>query len=95
MKKIYTIFEDQTIAESTIHRCFARFRKGNFDLEDCKHFSRAAVIDDEQIEAPMKNNPGHTTRNIIDILHISHKYCKVFETTWMHKMLMIFGCHMI
>lgn len=45
------------IAESTACKWFARFKSGDFDLEDWEYFSKSAVIDDDQ----MKNNLGHMT----------------------------------
>jgi len=41
-------------------------------LEDRERFDRPAVVDDDQILTLIENNPRHTTRDIAEILHISH-----------------------
>lgn len=45
---------------------------GDIDLEDREHSSKPAVIDDDQIDTLIKNNPGHATRDIAEILHVSN-----------------------
>lgn len=42
------------------------------ELEDREHSSRPAVIDNDQIDTLIKNNPGHATRDIAEILHVSN-----------------------
>lgn len=72
-KKICAVYGDCAIAKrSTVRKWFARFRSGNFDLEDRERSGRPAVVDDDQIETLIKNNPGHSTRDIAEVLHISH-----------------------
>ncbi|XP_018366071.1 PREDICTED: histone-lysine N-methyltransferase SETMAR-like [Trachymyrmex cornetzi] len=71
-KKICAIYGNGTVAESTVRKWFARFRSDNFDLEDRERSGRPAVVDDDQIVTLIENNPRHTTRDIAEILHISH-----------------------
>lgn len=61
-----------TIAESTIHKWFTRFRSRSFELEDQEHFSRSAITDDDQIKMLIQNNEDHMICDIAKILCISH-----------------------
>jgi len=70
-KKIYIVYRDSVVAESTARKWFTRFRNGNFDLVDRECSGRPAVVDD-QILTLIENNPRHTTRDIAEILYISH-----------------------
>lgn len=67
-KKICTVFGDGAVAVSNFHWGFAMFRNGNFDLEGRKCFCRSEVVNDKLIETLIKNNPGDTARNIVEIL---------------------------
>ncbi|KAG5325309.1 SETMR methyltransferase, partial [Pseudoatta argentina] len=71
-KKICAIYGNGIVAESTARKWFARFKSGNFDLEDRKRSGRPVVVNDDQIVTLIENNPRHTTRDIAEILHISH-----------------------
>ncbi|KAM0730355.1 Histone-lysine N-methyltransferase SETMAR [Formica fusca] len=92
-KKICAVYGNDAIAESTVRKWFARFRIGNFDLEDRERSGKPAVVDDDQIVTLIENNPRHTTRDIAEILHISHmsvvRYLKTFGYVnrydiWLH-----------
>lgn len=56
------------------------FTSGNFELGDREH-PRTAVVDNDQIEAMIKNDPNHTTRDIANIPHTSYNFCKTYENT--------------
>jgi len=59
------------VAETTVRKWFTRFRNGNFNLENRERSGRP-VVDDDCILTLIENNPRHTTRDIAEILHISH-----------------------
>lgn len=65
-QKICAIYGEDAIDESAVRKWFVRFRR-----EDRKRAGLPEVVDD-QIEVMIKNNPGHTTLDIADLLHISH-----------------------
>ncbi|XP_014768139.1 glutamate-gated chloride channel alpha [Octopus bimaculoides] len=46
------------------------FRTEKFELKECERSSKPTVIDNEQIETLMKNNPCHTMRDIVEIVHV-------------------------
>jgi transposase len=50
---------------------FARFRAGNFDLDDAPRSGRPVEVDDDQIKTLIENNPRNTTRVIAEILKMS------------------------
>lgn len=70
-KKICNIYGDNAVAESTVRKWFARFKNGDFNLEDQERLGRPSIVDD-QIATLIENNPCHTTRDIAEILYISH-----------------------
>lgn len=65
---IGAIYRDGANAESIVHKWFSRFRSEYFDLE---RSGRPSVVDYNQIETLIKNNPSYTTPEIAEILHIS------------------------
>lgn len=70
-------------AKSTVCKGFVRFRSGKFDLEDRENSSKLTTVDDE-IETVIKNNPGHTALDIVEVLHI-YICCKSYENTWLRE----------
>jgi len=71
-KKICIVFGNNAVAESLVRKWFTHFRNSNFDLENRERSGRPAVIDDDQILTLIENDPRHTTRDIAEVLHISH-----------------------
>lgn len=68
--KIYILFMEML---PELRRHLKWFRSWNFDLENQEHYDRLVVVDDDQIERQIKNNPGHTTQDIVEIFYISHR----------------------
>lgn len=52
-------------------KCFAWFIGGNLELNHQETFSRPVIVDD-QIEILIKDNPGHMTKAIAEIVYIFH-----------------------
>lgn len=75
-----TVCDDGILAESTVSNWFARFSRGNVDLEYRKRTCRPAVIDVDQIETLIKNNTDNATRDIEENTpHILYERYKAFE----------------
>jgi len=91
-KKICIVYGDSAIAKSTIRKWFTRFRNGNFDLEDRERSGRSVVVDDDQILTLIENNSRHTTRDIAEILHISHMSVIRHLKTLGYINRFMFGC---
>lgn len=64
--------EGSDIAESNVHKWFARFRGGNIDQDDREHSGRPLVIEDDQIETLIKSNLGHTKSDISHMSVVRH-----------------------
>ena len=50
---------------------FAKFRAGDFSLDDAPRSGRPVEVDSDQIETLIENNQCYTTREIANILKIS------------------------
>jgi histone-lysine N-methyltransferase SETMAR len=65
------VYGEDAVNERTCRKWFARFRVGNFDLDDAPRSGRPVEVDD-QIKTLIENNTRCTTRVIAEILKISH-----------------------
>jgi histone-lysine N-methyltransferase SETMAR len=68
---ICAMYGEDAVNERTCRKWFARFRAGNFYLDDAPRSGRQAEVDDDQIKTLIENNPRNTTRVIAEILKIS------------------------
>ena len=59
------------MTDRTCQKCFAKFRAGDFSLEDAPQSSRPVEFDSNQTETIIENNQRFTTWEIADILKIS------------------------
>ena len=71
-KKLYDVYGERSLTERQCQNWFARFRFGNFDLKDAPCFGRPTEVNDDKIKAIIENNQGSTTREIAEMLNISH-----------------------
>ena len=55
----------------TCQRWFAKFRGGDFSLDDAPQLGRPVEVDRDQIETLTENNQCYTTWEITDILKVS------------------------
>lgn len=69
---IYTVYRDVVIPDSNVCKRLARFRSGQFYEENQESSDRRAIVDGYKSKILFKTNPGHTTQDIVDVLHISH-----------------------
>ena len=56
--------------DRTCQKWFARFRAGDFSVDDAPQLGRPVEVDSDQIETLIENNQRYTTREIADILKI-------------------------
>ncbi|EZA53651.1 Histone-lysine N-methyltransferase SETMAR, partial [Ooceraea biroi] len=70
------VYASDAVAERTVQKWFARFKRGDFNVEDQERSGRPSAVDDDQIAALIESNPRYTTRDIAtdatEILHISN-----------------------
>lgn len=72
VRKIAAVYGEGCVAESTVRKWFARFKNGNFELEDQERSGRPSVADDDLISTIVESNPRQTARDIAEIVHTSH-----------------------
>lgn len=85
-KQICAVYGDGSIAESTVRRCFVRFRSGEFDPKKREPSDRSDK--NGQMGTLIRKNHGHMTRDVSEWLVISHMYVvRHFENTWIFKSL--------
>lgn len=60
---ICDVHGDGVIAENNVYGWFVSFENRNFCLEDRKHYSGPAVVNDDKIESMISNNARDTTRD--------------------------------
>ena len=69
--KICTVYDEDAVAERTVRKWFARFKAGDFNLEDQEHPGRPSTTDEDQIKTLIENNPRYMTRKLAEMLNIS------------------------
>ena len=70
-KNICAVYGEGAVTDRTCQKWFARFRAGDFSLDDAPQSGRPVEVDGDQIETLIENNQCYTTREIADILRIS------------------------
>jgi len=54
-----------------VRKWFARFKAGDFNLEDQERSGRPSTTDEDQIKTLIENNPRYTTHKLTKMLNIS------------------------
>ena len=70
-KKICAVFGEGAVTDRTCQKWFAKFRAGDFSLDDAPWSGRPVEVDSDQIETVVENNQHSTTCEIASILKIS------------------------
>ena len=70
-KKICALYGEGAVTDRTCQNWFAKFRAGDFSLDDAPQSGRPVEVDSDQIETIIENNQHYTTQEIADILKIS------------------------
>lgn len=71
-RELCIVYGDSAISYDTCQRWFARFRDGNFSLEDNPRNGRPITIDDDQILEQIKSNRHISTREVAQCLGVEH-----------------------
>ncbi|XP_050480294.1 histone-lysine N-methyltransferase SETMAR-like [Bombus huntii] len=69
--KICAVYGDDAIVDRTVRKWFARFKVGDFNLEDQERPGRPSTTDEDQVKTLVENNPCYTIRELAKILKIS------------------------
>lgn len=70
-KKICAVYGEDVIKERVCQKWFARFRRGDFLVQDAPRRGRPVEVDDDKVKVLVDTNPHYTTREIARILQIS------------------------
>jgi len=65
------VYGDNAVSESVCRKWFARFRSGNFNLEDAPRSGRPSEINDDEIKALIENDRHLTAEEIAKRINIS------------------------
>ena len=71
MKKICAVYGEGAVTEQTCRKWFAKFRAGDFSLDDALWLGSPVVVDSDQTETLIENNQCYTMQERADILKIS------------------------
>ena len=69
--KICAMYEEGGVTDQTGQKWFAKFRTGDFSLEDVPWLGRPVEVGSDQIEMLIENDQCYTTQEIANILKIS------------------------
>ncbi|XP_052834133.1 histone-lysine N-methyltransferase SETMAR-like [Octopus bimaculoides] len=70
-KNICEVYGDDAVGESTVRRWFAKFKTGEFSLEDDSRSGRPSKLDEEVLKAKIEGNSNITTRELAKELEVS------------------------
>ncbi|XP_047362644.1 histone-lysine N-methyltransferase SETMAR-like [Vespa velutina] len=71
-KKLTDVYGQVVLTVRQCQNWFAKFRSGNFDVEDAPCFGRSVEADKETIKALVDANPRITTHEISERLNLSN-----------------------
>ena len=71
-KAICSVFGDDALNERTCRYWFARFKTGDYDLNDKERSGRPVEADDELLEELLEEDPRQSSRELAMALSVSH-----------------------
>ena len=80
-EKICTVYGEEAVTDRTCQKWFAKFRAGDFSLDDAPRSGRPVEVDSDQIETLIVYNQCCTTENIqIDkVIGENFKMCLILQ----------------
>lgn len=75
-RKICAVYGDNALQDRVVRKWFARFRLGNFEVEDEPRSGRPRVMEDDEVITLIKSNPLLTIEEIQAVTQVS------FGTVW-------------
>ena len=70
-KKVCAVYGEGAVTDRTCQKWFAKFRAGDFSLDDAPWSGRLVEVHSDQIETLIETNQRSTMQEIADILKIS------------------------
>ena len=71
------MYGEGAVTDQTCQKWFAKFRAGDFSLDDAPWSGRPAEVDSDQIQISTENNQFYTMWEIADILKSTSKSIKL------------------
>ena len=71
-KKVCAVYGEGAVTDQTCQKWFAKFRDGDFSLDDAPWLGRPVEVDSDQIETLIENNQCYTMQERADTLKISN-----------------------
>ena len=71
-RRICAVYGENAVHKSTVEKRFARFKAGNFNLEDEPRSGRPNVVETDEVISLVTSNPGLTIKEIEDVTGVSH-----------------------
>lgn len=71
-RKLCAVYGNDALKERQCRNWFAKFRSGDFSLQDEHRSGRPVKVDDDKIKAILDSDPHSTTQEIANELKISH-----------------------
>ena len=72
-KVLPKVYGDHALAERTCQKWFARFKSGNFDLEDEERPGQPKTFEDEELEALLDQDSCQTQEELAKTLGVTHQ----------------------
>ncbi|CAD7005265.1 unnamed protein product [Ceratitis capitata] len=70
-KDIREVYLDRASALRSIKKCFAKFRSGDFNLEDQPRSGWPSELDDDVLRTLVANNPRNSTEEVASELNVN------------------------
>jgi histone-lysine N-methyltransferase SETMAR len=67
------VYGEHALAERTCQKWFARFKSGNFDLEDEERAGAPLKFEDAELEALLDEDPSQTQEELAKTLGVTHQ----------------------
>ena len=92
-KKICTVYGEGAVTDQTCQKWSAKFRGGDFLLDNAPWLGRPVEVVSDQIETIIENNQRYTMQEIADILKISKSSTESICTSLFTFTSLMFGFH--
>ena len=70
---ICMVYGDGVISESTARKWFAKFKTGNFDIDDTPRSGRPSEFDEDHLKALLKQESCQTSRDLSEKMNCDQK----------------------
>ena len=80
-KKICAVYGEGAVTDRTCQKWFAKFRAGDFSLDDAPWSGRPVEVDSDQIKTLIENNQRYTTWEIATYSKYPNQALKIICTS--------------